>query len=139
MNTKINGLTNKIDKYKFEIKRLEGLIEECIHEAINEVGNEQKLNRISSHCFTIRYSDLMGNPWNPSFYDWKESSSIVKDFLKNKPKTEWKSILIEKLNKSDNKRYAIFDLYYNSGKWRVNDRVPISREFIQRILNKLDE
>ena len=139
MNIEMNGLINKINKHKLEIERLEGLIEECICETINEVGNEQKLNRISNHCFTVRYSDLVGCPWDPHFYDWKKSSNIVKDFLKNKPKTKWKSILIEKLNESGNKRYVIFDLYYNSGEWRVKDRVPISREFIQRILNKLDE
>lgn len=139
MNIKVNGLTNRINKYELEIERLERLIEECIYEAINEVGNEQKLNRISSHCFTIRCSDLIGCPWDPRFYDWKKSSNIVKDFLKNKPKNKWNSILMEKLYKSDNKRYVVFDLYYNSGGYRMNDRVPVSREFIQRILNKLYE
>ena len=139
MNIKINELINRIDKNKLEIKRLEGLIEECIHETINEVGNEQELNRISSHCFTIRYSDLIGCPWNPSFYDWKESSSIVKDFLKNKPKTGWKNVLMKVLNKSGDKKYVVFDFYHNYIGFRECNKVSISREFIQRILNKLGE
>lgn len=62
---------------------------------IAENENPNEIKRINKNCFIIRFSQVVGNPLTPSFYDWRASIDLIVETLEKKPKTEWISTLKE--------------------------------------------
>lgn len=105
---------------------------------MQRVAASQKLNRISEHIFTIRFSDMIGQPWEPRYYDWQQSIAIVKRFLQSKPAVEWKNALQRKLKEAKPGRPVRF-IFKRGNAWynRVTENIPVSYQFIQEIVNQL--
>ena len=116
-------------------KNLKHAMTEAIYEAAKENPNEPM--RISKHIIVVKYSDLIGNPWSSSFYDWRQSAKVVIDYLKNRPVTDWKRVLEEKLEKGSGP--ILFEKRGSSLGVRASfsTSTPISRVFIQKIVDKL--
>ena len=117
---------------------MEEKLTEAITEAVYETAQENpnKPKRISEHIVTVRYSDIIGNPWNYEFYDWERSAEVVMEFLKEKPLKNWKSLLQGKLNLSKGNVVSFEKTMYNNG-YRKQYSVPVNRLFIQKILEKI--
>lgn len=137
--TKISEISKSIDDLLREIDERKNLLSQAISEAIYETAedNPTKLTRISEHIVTIKASDMLDNPWSLSFYDWRQSAKVVIDYLKNRPVTDWKRVLEEKLNKKSGpilfeKRGSFPDVRAS-----FSTSTPISRVFIQKIVDKL--
>lgn len=134
---KVNELEQKIRLLNEEKERLEQAISSSIKEVIEECVKEQKINRISKHIFTIRFSQMIGNSWNPSFYDWEASSKLLLDYLcKLKPK-KWRSELQSLYDKRNGNRV---DLPYKVKVWFNSyrtEKIPVSAEFVKSIIDKL--
>lgn len=68
---------DKVAFLKQEINAIENELRESVYKVINEVASEQKLNRLSKHCFTISFSDLSNKPWDSVFHDWQKSAEML--------------------------------------------------------------
>ena len=138
MGKSLNEIQKELKALEKQKRELEIEIEHVINTAIQRVADSQKLNRISEHCFTIRFSDMIGQPWEPRYYNWRESIAIVKRFLQSKPAVQWKEALQKKLADTKPDCPVIFT-HIHGGSWysKVTERIPVSYKFIQEIVNQL--
>ena len=85
------NIIKEIQSFSDEIAKLKGQLREAFIKAIDECGEENpfKVTQISERCFTIKFSSVMGRPWSPSFYDFKASGTILKEYLEKKPFEKW--------------------------------------------------
>ena len=117
---------------------LEAELVKAITEAINEVGKENPHNirRVSKNIFIINSSELLGSPWNPSYYDWEASGKVVIEYLQGKDVKKWKSLLQNKLNNTQGKIIEFEKKIYYNG-YVYTNKTPIERIFIEKIVSKL--
>ena len=99
----VKTILQRFDDIAEELKRLEAELVKAITEAVKEISEENphNINKIAPNCYVIKASQLIGNPWNPSYYDWEASGKVVLDYLQKKDVKKWKAILQEKLDKSN--------------------------------------
>lgn len=95
---------------------------------IAEENNPHKIKRLTSHIFIINSSELLGNPWNADYFDWKASAKVLLEFLQNKPIERWKTLLEEKVKENKGKIVYIK---------KTNTSIPIEKEFVNMIINEL--
>jgi len=134
----IKNILKRLDDIANELKELESELVLAITEAINEVAKENPHNirRISKNIFIIKSSELCGNPWNSSYYDWAASSNVVLEYLQGKDVKKWKSLLKEKLNNTKGKIIKFEKKTYYNG-YVYTNKTPIERIFIEKIVSKL--
>lgn len=134
----VKSILKRFDDIADELKELEAALVVAITEAINEVAKENPHNirKVSKNIFIINSSELLGNPWNPSYYDWEASGKVVLEYLQGKDVKKWKSLLQEKLDKSKGKIVEFEKKAYCSG-YVYTNKTPIERVFIEKIVSKL--
>lgn len=134
----VKDIYASIDELTAQLEIMTAKLEEAVKLAVKDAAkaNPNKLNRISEHIFTIQYSQLIGKPWSPSFYDWNASAEFIIDYLKNKPCTDWKKILQYKLEKPTGE-VVYFDKTTGSGYWKTTIKIPIDKRFIEKIISNL--
>ena len=135
----IAELKGKIEGLLRQKEMLDTKLGDAIVAAIGEVAKENpnKLNRVAKNAYVMKFSDFVNNPWNTTFFDWEKSAEFIIDFLKNKPKTEWCSILEEILNDGKRENVIYFQKPYQTNGQRFVTKQPISRKFIELIIQKL--
>lgn len=139
MNKSIYEIQKELKELETKKNKLENKLMLIITCAIDEVAKSQVLNRIGEHCILIKFSDLVGQPWNYEFYDWKQSVKVVYQFLNQKHVTEWQSALQNKLDSTPLEKPVIFTFTKGSGVWKTINKVPVSYKFIQEIINQLNK
>ncbi len=134
----IKEIRSRIDKMAKEMALMEKKLIDAITIAVYEAAQENpnKLKRISEHIVTVRYSDVIGNPWNYEFYDWEKSAKVVMEFLNGKPLKNWKSLLKSKLAQSKGNVVAFEKTIYLNG-YKKNYSIPVNKLFIQKILERI--
>ena len=134
----VKSILKRFDDIANELKELEAALVLAITETIKEVSKENPHNirQISKNIFIINSSELLGNPWNPSFYDWEASGKVVLEYLQGKDVKKWKSLLQEKLNKQKGKTIDFEKKAYCNG-YAYTNKTPIDRAFIEKIVSKL--
>lgn len=137
---KIDELEQKIEQLNIEKEqfeeKLKQLINASMQEAIEKSVKEHKINRISKHIFTVKSSQLIGNPWNPSFYDWEASAKILFEHLSKIQPKKWRSELQSLYDKKDGNRIdLLFKRQFMGTQW--TEKIPVSAEFIKKIIEKL--
>lgn len=134
----VKSILKRFDDIANELKELEDALVVAITETINEVSKENPHNirKVSKNIFIINSSELLGNPWNPSYYDWEASGKVVLEYLQGKDVKKWKSLLQEKLDKSKGKTVEFEKKAYCSG-YVYTNKTPIERVFIEKIVSKL--
>ena len=95
---------------------------------IAEENNPHKIKRLTNHIFIINSSELLGNPWNANYFDWKASAKVLLEFLQTKPIERWKTLLEEKIK--ENKGNIVYIK-------KINYSIPIEKEFVNMIINEL--
>lgn len=95
---------------------------------IAEENNPHKIQRLTSNIFIINSSELLGNPWNANYFDWKASAKVLLEFLQSKPIERWKTLLEEKVK--ENKGNIVYIK-------KINYSIPIEKEFVNMIINEL--
>lgn len=134
----VKTILQRFDDIAEELKRLEAELVKAITEAVKEISEENphNINKIAPNCYVIKASQLIGKPWNPSYYDWEASGKVVLDYLQKKDVKKWKTILQEKLDKSnDNSIDFESTITINGCTW--TNKTPIERSFIEKIVSKL--
>lgn len=134
----VKAILKRFDDISNEIKELEVELVLAITKAINEAAQENphNISRVSKNIFVINSSELCGNPWNPSYYDWVASSNVVVEYLQGKDVKKWKSLLQEKLDKANGKIIEFEKKAYCKG-YAYTTKTPIERIFIEKIVSKL--
>ena len=138
MGKSVQGIIEKLALLEKQKHELEGTIELIVNEAISRAAKTKTMNRIGKHCFLVKFSEIVGHPWAHYYHDWEQSAEVVKRFLNNKPRTEWKSALQKKLDETKPGKEVVFVFSSGSRFWRTREGVPVSPDFIREIINQLD-
>lgn len=138
-------LIDKINSLKTQIAECEEEIRKDVYKVINDVANEHKRPKISNHIFVINFSELSGNPWDASFYDWERSAEILLKKLNNVRALELvnsiESIYNNRLRngickiKMTHREYfggALSNCYF-----RIANEYPVKTEFIKEVLDRV--
>ena len=130
----------KIRYSQQELQALNLEAKEEIIKIIDEVADSHKINRIDNKCFIVRKSEIIGKPWSPSYFDWKESGKVLLKklddiFLKHgeEPISEFVYFLNELLNQKDLSQKGICSIYTKQG------TIPINSEMVKAIIAKINE
>ena len=138
-------LIDKINALKNQIKECEEQIRNDVYRIINDVAEEHKRPKISKHIFIVKFSELSGNPWDASFYDWERSAEILLKKLNNVSALE----LVNSIERIYNNRLsngickikmsyreyfggALSNCYFN-----VKTEYPVKTEFIKEVLDRI--
>lgn len=123
-----------------ELQALNLEAKEEIIRIISDVADSHKINRIDNKCFIVRKSEIIGKPWSPSYFDWKESGKVLLKklddiFLKHgeEPISEFVYFLNELLNQKDLSQKGICSIYTKQG------TIPINSEMVKAIIAKINE
>ena len=122
-----------IKKIEVEMKMMEA-VGDAVKETTAE--NRHKIRKLAPNCFVINVKEIVGNPWNPHFYDWEQAVKIVMKFLESKSVENWKSELQHKLDEAQDKPVVFVHTYYVGGQ-RFSNSIPVDPEFIKKIIEKL--
>jgi hypothetical protein len=140
----MKNLYDKISSLKQEIVNCENEIKEQIYNAINEVANEHKRPKISKHIFIVNYSELSGQVWDASFYDWERSAEILIKKMNNVRPLDMvdsiKSIYKNRLKNGVAKIKMTHREYWgrnNNWYYNATTEYPVKSEFIKEVLLKL--
>ena len=134
----MENILRRIQYTQRELQALNLEAKERLIKIITEVADSHKINRIGK-AFIIKKSELLGKPWSPSYFDWKESKkALLKKlddlFLKGKqePILEYIYFLNELLNQKDQVQKGVCSIYTKQG------TIPINTEMIKKILEKIN-
>ena len=139
MNKSIKQIEQELCNLEQEKKKLEDKLTDAISSAMLKVTQDNPMQRISKHCFVIHLSDMIGNPWNPEFYDWEKAIIIILKFLKPKPVREWACALNEKLEHTPKNKPVVFEYRRKSYGVMHSEKIPVSRIFVEQIIEELNK
>lgn len=133
---------DKVAFLKQEINAIENELRENVYKVINEVASEQKLNRLSKHCFTISFSDLSNKPWDSVFHDWQKSAEMLIKKLDAQQALNIYDYLVnmyEKRTKNNTCSFKYRTIYKCHAFNMYQDVTQVlDGKFIKRIIDKLD-
>lgn len=134
----MKDILRRIEYTQRELRTLNLEAKEKLIEIITEVADSHKINRLGK-AFIIKKSELLGKPWSPSYFDWKESKkALLKKlddlFLKGKqePILEFIYFLNELLNQKDQVQKGVCSIYTKQG------TIVINAEMVKKILDKIN-
>lgn len=137
MNRSIKELEKEIVELLDKKQQLEDKLSKVISDTIINIVKEHPMQRLGSNIFVIKFSDLVGNPWPPSFYDWEKSAQIIFKFLQSKPATEWRSALQKKLDEKHPNGCVIFEFRSSFMGFVSVNKIPVSEILIRKIIEAL--
>ena len=142
MNTNIRETREKIEALLRENEMLETELGNAIVDAIMEVAKENPYapKKLSGNTYVMKASDFIGKPWSPIYFDWEKSAEFIVDMLEGKPRNEWADILRDTLVKNankDDKSVLYFKKPYTWRGERYCNNTPISREFIEKVIERI--
>lgn len=137
--TSIKDLNRQLNELVVKKMEIEQKLMLAVGRAIKEVAAENcnNIHKISKNCFTINVREIIGNPWNPCFYDWEQAVSLVIKFLESKPVECWKSELQRKLDESDGRQVTFVHIYRSNGVTYRNS-YPVNPKFIMKIIERIE-
>lgn len=137
MNKSINEIEKELLKLNQQKQELEERLLSAIQKAIHKVASQKETKRLDKHTFVVNFSDLIGNPLSPLFYDWEASEQIIMAFLREKPVAERKSLLQAKLTESKHGKPVTFTGKISKFGYKDVTNIPVSRDFLAEIIENL--
>lgn len=102
--------------------------------SIVDASKDYPVKRLGPKIISVRFSDLIGNPWNQQYYDWVEASKVVMKYLSKQDVGKWKDKLIELLaGDTESRKPVIFKQKQDGCLYQI----PVNRKFIVKIIEKL--
>lgn len=133
---------DKVAFLKQEISAIENELRENVYKVIKEVASEQKLNRLSKHCYTISFSDLSNKPWDSVFHDWQKSAEMLIKKLDAQQALNIYDYLVNMYGKRTKNNTCSFKyrMIYKCNAFNMYEDVTqvLDGKFIKRIIDKLD-
>lgn len=139
MDKSIKQIEKELTLLEQKKNEMENILVDAISSAMLKIAQDKPMQRINKHCFVIRLSDMIGNPWNPEFYDWEKSITIILKFLKPKPAREWVCALNRKLESTPKNQPVVFEYRKQSYGVMYSEKIPVSRIFIEQIIKELNQ
>ena len=96
-------------------------------ETIRGIGQNPSVRQISKNCFIIRFSDLIGAPWSPSFHDWHRQAEMLIEVLLKKPVLRWGELIREWVARPGKKGSRAIDI----------EKIPFDRKFLAEVVARL--
>ena len=133
---------DKVAFLKQEINAIENELRENVYKVIKEVASEQKLNKLSKHCYTISFSDLSNKPWDSVFHDWQKSAEMLIKKLDAQQALNIYDYLVNMYEKRTKNNTCSFKyrMIYKCHAFDMYENVTqvLDSKFIKRIIDKLD-
>ena len=133
---------DKVTHLKQEINAIENELRDNVYKVINEVASEQKLNRLSKHCFIISFSDLSNKPWDSVFHNWQKSAEMLIKKLDTQQALNIYDYLVNMYEKRTKNNICSFKyrMIYKCNSFNMYENVTqvLDSKFIKRIIDKLD-
>lgn len=132
----------RIEQRRVELKtKLRQVIKDTAAETINDVVKTRNIKFISKspRMFIVKFSDVMGNPLTPIFYDWEKQAETILEHLKEKVKLENWIDFLKKLLESRKGNVIYFSQKITVCGITYNNPIPLSAEFIEKVVKKLEE
>ena len=133
----MKDILRRIEYTQRELISLNLEAKEEIIKIITEVADSHKINRIGK-AFIIKKSELLGKPWSPSYFDWKESKKALLKKLddlfindRREPISEFIYFLNELLNQKNQSQKGVCSIYTKQG------TIVINAEMVKKILDKI--
>lgn len=148
MNTNnIISINDEIRLHEEAIKalreKLKAMVDNRMTTALENAASQQGVKVLCERprMIVVKASQVLGNPWNIEFVDWKSGvESIVKWFeFKNLVPEKWYSALKELYD--NRKDYNRVDLPFRErafDSW-VTRKTPISAKFVKLVLDELEK
>lgn len=135
MNKELQEIEQKLLVLNEEKRAIEQKLIAAIMAAISETIKECPVKKLGSGSFIVRLSDLIGNPWNPEFYDWESGAKVLIEKLNNVPADSWKQYMVDLLEGKPGSGEPVYFVKYikNNGSYKI----PVSRKFIVKIIERL--
>lgn len=119
-----------------EIRSSLDLIRNDIFNEIRQVAKQQPIKRESKHIFTVRFSELVGNPWNPEFYNWDSSADKLIKLLENIKTEDIPEKILTIYRTKNNNRVDIVHKVSSFGV-SVTTKIPIPADFLEKVMENL--
>lgn len=133
---------DKVAHLKQEISEIENNLRQHVYNVILEVAAEQKINRISKHCFTISFSNLSNKPWDSVFHDWQKSAEMLIKKLDAQQALNIYDYIVNMYEKRTKNNTCSFKyrMIYKCNTFNMYEDVTqvLDGEFIKRIIDRLD-
>lgn len=136
MNKSIKEIQEELESLEKQRNILELKLSQAIVSALSSVAQQHQIRRVSQHCMIIKFSDLIGNPWNVGFYDWEASVKVCLDYLKDKSPTSWVPLLTQKLQEKSSGPVEFVRIKYCCGE-KITIKIPVSRVFLEKVIEEL--
>lgn len=136
MNKSIKEIQEELESLEQQKNMLETKLSQAIVSALSSVARQHPIHRVSQHCFIIKFSDLIGNPWNVELYDWEASVKVCLDYLKDKSPTSWVDVLTKKLSENGSGPVEFVRIKCCCGN-RITNKIPVSRVFLEKVIEEL--
>lgn len=118
---------------------LKTTVKEETEAAVNDSVAEQNIKRLGKYMIIVHASDLIGNPWNYVFHDWKKSAEYLFQYLEKIAPENWLDKLEEMYNNRKNKNRVDLTFKYKDFYGYSTHIEPISAKFVEKIISKLKE
>lgn len=138
----MKSLFDKIADLKQQIQECETEIRDSVYRVINEVAAEHKRPKITKHIFIVKFSEMTGNVWDASFYDYERAAEVLITKLSNYSSIELVSAL-ETLYRNRLDGICVVNFrkraYWCTGCISIEHKYPIKAEFVKEILDRLHD
>lgn len=118
---------------------LKTTVKEETEAAVNDSVAEQNIKRLGKYMIIVHASDLIGNPWNYAFHDWKKSAEFLFQYLEKIAPENWLDKLEEMYNNRKDKNRVDLTFKYKDFYGYSTHIEPISAKFVEKIISKLKE
>lgn len=115
-------------------KEAEKKLKSIINLTIMEVVKECPVKRIGPKMISVKFSELIDNPWNMQYHDWIEASKMVTEYLSKIDVSEWREKLVDLLAGDTESRKPVILKKRQGG---CLYQIPVNRKFIVKIIEKL--
>lgn len=115
-------------------KKAEEKLKSIINLTIMEVAKDCLVKRIGPKMISVRFSELIDNPWNMQYYDWIEASKMVTECLSKIDVSEWRKKLVDLL---DGNTESGKPVVFKERKGVCLYQILVNRKFIVKIIEKL--
>ena len=102
---KVQDIKNRIAVLERQLGKERKALKQTLIDKIRDIAENGSpmFKRISKHIVIVHYSDVIGNPWSPSFYNWVAAADdVINYLLKAEPNCveKWGNILAEHCKKA---------------------------------------
>jgi hypothetical protein len=128
---------NELDRRKAEVEeKLKEIITDIIEDEAQ--NNPHNIKKLGKNISVVSFKDFINKPWSQTYFDYEKAIEPLAQYLSKKPVYEWAYELQKLLDSSTNDVVTITTTRYSGGN-KYNDKEVFDADFIQKIVERLEE